>query len=126
MLPAPCSAALLLVTAGDHPITAKAIAYEIGIIDDEHIKANTATVCTGDDIRAIMDIEDEEQRTAAWDKVLAHEQIVFARVTPAHKLLIVENNQRHGHIVAVTGGAATLGRAESFSAHAGLAPKACS
>ncbi len=39
------------MVTGDHPITAKAIALQIGIIDEEHIKAGTATVCTGDDLR---------------------------------------------------------------------------
>ena len=34
---------------------------------------------------------------------LDHKQIVWARVSPAHKLLIVENCQRRGEIVAVTG-----------------------
>jgi hypothetical protein len=33
---------------------------------------------------------------AKWDWALDHEQIVFARVSPAHKLLIVENCQRRG------------------------------
>ena len=54
--------------------------------------------------RLIEGIEDESDREQAWDKVLAHEQLVFARVTPAHKLIIVENNQRLRRIVAVTGG----------------------
>jgi sodium/potassium-transporting ATPase subunit alpha len=40
---------------------------------------------------------------AAWDKALSHQQVVFARVTPAHKLMIVENAQRRGEVVAVTG-----------------------
>jgi len=38
-----------------------------------------------------------------WDRVLAHPQIVFARTSPQQKLVIVENCQRLGHIVAVTG-----------------------
>lgn len=38
---------------------------------------------------------------AKWDWALSHEQIVFARVSPAHKLLIVENCQRRGEVEAV-------------------------
>ena len=38
-----------------------------------------------------------------WDFILGHTQIVFARTTPQQKLIIVEQNQRMGHIVAVTG-----------------------
>ena len=43
---------------------------------------------------------DPEER---WDFILGHSQIVFARTSPQQKLVIVENNQRQGHIVAVTG-----------------------
>ena len=38
-----------------------------------------------------------------WDDILDHNQIVFARTSPQQKLIIVENNQRRGEIVAVTG-----------------------
>merc|ERR1719201_1639553 len=38
-----------------------------------------------------------------WDDILDHSQIVFARTSPQQKLIIVENNQRRGEIVAVTG-----------------------
>ena len=38
-----------------------------------------------------------------WDDILGHTQIVFARTSPQQKLVIVENCQRRGEIVAVTG-----------------------
>lgn len=38
-----------------------------------------------------------------WDELLEKKNIVFARTTPEHKLLIVEQCQRRGEIVAVTG-----------------------
>jgi len=38
-----------------------------------------------------------------WDRILAFPQCVFARTSPQQKLIIVENCQRLGHIVAVTG-----------------------
>ncbi|PSC70763.1 sodium potassium-transporting ATPase subunit alpha-1 [Micractinium conductrix] len=91
------------MVTGDHPITAQAIAKQIGIIDDEKYAAGKAIVIKGDDIRDWMDIEDPVARQAKWDWALDHEQIVFARVSPAHKLLIVENCQRRGENVAVTG-----------------------
>jgi sodium/potassium-transporting ATPase subunit alpha len=40
---------------------------------------------------------------ADWDKVLAKEELVFARTTPQHKLEIVSHFQRNKEIVAVTG-----------------------
>jgi magnesium-transporting ATPase (P-type) len=58
---------------------------------------------TGDNIRDIQELPTEEAQLAAWDKALSHQQVVFARVTPAHKLMIVEHAQRRGEVVAVTG-----------------------
>ena len=40
---------------------------------------------------------------AKWDDILGHTQIVFARTSPQQKLVIVENCQKRGEIVAVTG-----------------------
>lgn len=93
----------VFMVTGDHPITAQAIAKQVGIIDQEHWDAGRATVVRGDDIRSWMEIADLEERQAKWDAALSHEQIVWARVSPAHKLLIVENAQRRGEVVAVTG-----------------------
>jgi sodium/potassium-transporting ATPase subunit alpha len=36
------------------------------------------------------------------DRMRPHDQIVFARTSPQQKLIIVENNQRLGHVVVVT------------------------
>ncbi|GLI63034.1 hypothetical protein VaNZ11_005895 [Volvox africanus] len=94
----------VFMVTGDHPITARAIAEQIGILDAEVLQRGKGKVVTGDDIRTLMEIQDDAKREAAWDEILIkNEQIVFARVTPAHKLLIVENNQRLKRIVAVTG-----------------------
>jgi hypothetical protein len=56
----------------------------------------------GDDIRDWEELP-PPQCKAAWDAALAHRQVVFARVTPAHKLMIVEHAQGRGEVVAVTG-----------------------
>jgi sodium/potassium-transporting ATPase subunit alpha len=39
-----------------------------------------------------------------WDQLLSHPYIVFARTTPDQKMLIVDECQKRGEIVAVTGG----------------------
>ena len=93
----------VFMVTGDHHITALAIAKQVGIIDEDKWESGKAVVIKGDDIRGWMDIEDAAERQAKWDWALDHEQIVFARVSPAHKLLIVENCQRRGENVAVTG-----------------------
>lgn len=76
--------------AGDHPITAQAIAKQVGIIDQDVWDAGRAAVVKGDDIREILDLPEEKQRQR-FDDIFAHDQLVFARVSPAHKLIIVEN-----------------------------------
>lgn len=48
-------------------------------------------------------IETELLTNEDWDKVLCKDELVFARTTPQQKLKIVENFQRRGEIVAVTG-----------------------
>jgi len=93
----------VFMVTGDHPITAQAIAKQVGIIDQDMWDAGKATVVKGDDIRDWEAIEDPVKRQAMWDAALSHQQIVWARVSPAHKLQIVENNQRRGEVVAVTG-----------------------
>lgn len=108
----------VIMVTGDHPVTAEAIAYKVNIlwtdtkekIEDKN-KANKAKpgdpayvdpasaqaiVVAGWDISVDTPVEE-------WDRILSHTQCVFARTSPQQKLIIVENCQRQGHIVAVTG-----------------------
>jgi sodium/potassium-transporting ATPase subunit alpha len=91
------------MVTGDHPITAAAIAKQVNIISQENIDNGDAIVVKGDTIREWTEIADPVEQQKKWDAALDHKQIVWARVSPAHKLLIVENCQRRGEIVAVTG-----------------------
>jgi P-type Ca2+ transporter type 2C len=73
---------------GDHPITASAIARELGIA------RHGERALTGAEIARMPDAElAERARTAT----------VYARVSPEHKLRIVRALKRHGEIVAMTG-----------------------
>jgi len=76
----------VIMITGDHPLTAKTIAGELGI-GNEH-------VMTGEKIDRITD----EEFSKAIDAVS-----IFARVSPAHKLRIVNALAEKGYVVAMTG-----------------------
>jgi len=78
----------VVMITGDHPATALRIASDLGIVGPG------ARVLTG---IALSEMSDEELRTAV------QEVSVYARVSPEHKLRIVEALQRHGGVVAMTG-----------------------
>jgi len=75
------------MVTGDHRVTAEAVARELGIL-------RGGRVLTGLELDRIEDRELEG---------IVDEVDVYARVSPAHKLKIVEALHRRGHIVAMTG-----------------------
>ncbi|XP_049820782.1 sodium/potassium-transporting ATPase subunit alpha isoform X3 [Aethina tumida] len=101
----------VVMVTGDHPITAKAIARQVGIIKSPEVidafniniietlppdLKNKAIVIHGS---ALRDMTNQE-----LDQIIARfREIVFARTSPTQKLHIVESCQRVGFIVAVTG-----------------------
>lgn len=78
-----------VMITGDHPITAKAIATETGII---HHK--TDKIISGAELSQLSDEE--------FEKELEYIK-VYARVSPEQKLHIVKTLQRKNHFVAMTG-----------------------
>ncbi len=76
-----------MMITGDHPLTARYIAAQLGISDN-------GTVVTGPQL----------ERTSPGELEQLTESVsVYARVSPEHKLRIVEGLHRRGHIVAMTG-----------------------
>jgi Ca2+-transporting ATPase len=82
----------VIMITGDHELTAAAVAREIGIIDDT-VKQDRVMI-SGKDLET-MDV------TTLSEKVDYLK--VYSRVSPEHKLKIVQALKNKGHIVAMTG-----------------------
>jgi P-type Ca2+ transporter type 2C len=76
-----------VMITGDHPVTARRIAQDLGILRD-------GQVLTGAELEALS----TEELLEAVESVS-----VYARVAPEQKLRIVEALQQRGHVVAMTG-----------------------
>ena len=77
-----------IIVTGDHKLTAKAVAEEIGF------KLKDENILEGKDLDKLSDKE--------FDKCLDKIQI-YARVEPKHKMRIIEAWQERGEVVAMTG-----------------------
>ena len=78
----------IIMATGDHRLTARSIGRELGFnISNEHI-------ISGQDI---TDIEDKEF------SALIKKAEIFSRVSPAHKMRIIQELRNNGEVVAMTG-----------------------
>merc|ERR1719283_84196 len=112
----------VVMVTGDHPVTAKAIARKVNIIEDNNRTKQQAAdddyngdlsrvqdtdwdaiVVSGTELQAHLDGEDPQKVEDFWNEALNKKNCVFARTSPQQKLLIVTAVQARGGIVAVTG-----------------------
>ncbi len=85
-----------VMITGDYPITAQAIAQQIGLTEetsDWRLGITSQSLLSGPQIEA-MDDDDLAAREGFRN--------VFARVSPEHKVRIVSAFKRNGHVVAIT------------------------
>lgn len=90
------------MVTGDHPVTALAIARDLGIAEraEQVITGERFEKMTGDEVRAVLGSAPNAEGTIAARMPSAR---VFARVAPDQKLRIVKAARDAGHFVAVTG-----------------------
>jgi Ca2+-transporting ATPase len=77
----------VVMITGDHPLTAQAVARELGVLKN-------GRVVSGAELEGMSD--------SAFERDV-HDIEVYARVSPAHKLRVVTALQKSGQIVAMTG-----------------------
>lgn len=80
-----------VMITGDHPLTALNIARQLGIVGAE---VENPRVVSGTELAA-MSVDELEE--------IVEDVAVYARVSPEHKVKIVEALKDKGHIVAMTG-----------------------
>lgn len=76
-----------VMITGDHPLTAEAIARELGILKNG---------------RVVTGAEVDEMSQEDFEREVEHIE-VYARVSPSHKLQVVTALQKRGYSVAMTG-----------------------
>jgi Ca2+-transporting ATPase len=81
----------VIMVTGDHPVTASAVAREVGLIPPGQ---EAHAVITGPELNRLSDPELKEA---------LREVRVFARVAPEHKLRLVDILKAQGEVVAMTG-----------------------
>ena len=81
----------VVMVTGDHKLTAVAVAKELNLLGESYIEDK---VLTGEELDEISD----EQLTSMVENV-----VIYARVSPEHKMRIVKAWKAKGHVAAMTG-----------------------
>jgi Ca2+-transporting ATPase len=93
---ASCTAAGIrpIMITGDHKLTAMAVARELGQLDSASAEEGRTVALSGLELDRLSDEEFES---------IVEQVVVYARVSPEHKLRIVNAWRKRGEIVAMTG-----------------------
>ena len=101
----------VVMVTGDHPLTAAAIARQIGLLTSPtrdqlayERRCNPADV-PEDDVTAVVVVGSEipSMTEADWKTLVSKKEIVFARTSPEQKLIIVKEFTKAGNVTAMTG-----------------------
>jgi Ca2+-transporting ATPase len=79
----------IVMITGDYGLTAESMARRIGMLESRQ-----ARIVTGAELDSMSETE---------MRALTHEEVVYARMAPEHKLMLVDAFQKEGEVVAVTG-----------------------
>jgi sodium/potassium-transporting ATPase subunit alpha len=104
----------VIMVTGDHPLTAAAIAKQVGILSHGSVTPYDIAIRRDISISLVTDKEEQKHshghgfitgtdlremtQTELQDNLLKYQEIVFARTSPQQKLKIVEAFQRLGHV----------------------------
>jgi len=81
----------VVMITGDHKLTAVAVAKELNLLDEGESENR---VLTGEELEKLTDIQLAE---------IVENIVIYARVSPEHKMRIVQAWKSKGHVVAMTG-----------------------
>jgi magnesium-transporting ATPase (P-type) len=80
----------VIMITGDYGITAESIARQIGLVK-------------GTDVRVVSGVEIDEMSEEDLEAVLQEPELIFARVSPEHKMRVALALKASGEVVAMTG-----------------------